>query len=613
MFWSPLRYRFSSLLQTHPRFYKAAAYADTPPLSARIRKQGNLIHLQALTTQQIGPQLAGLPSLREALLGTAWHTVLSIDNANQQMIHGQGGTHSIDSPLSQPTSPDNIVFPEKLYGIPQNIWDRFIQLLDDQPVVKALNLQYHRHLWLGYHYAMSAASPNVRMARAQLIGQYHFLLPIAVSNFEAISHDHSDEDETSWFDMKHRNEFNMTAIRYIKADLDQGKFDIKTVMTLHHGITQVLVNKLCHCTHFLEFILLITLISNYSKFALEKVETDKQHTAINWLPSSSSQPIRFAKSLQMAKVSSRISTQSGLLFFNSRTQWPDFNRPESEKITLCRNYFNALFHDLILREVLVQADALSLLIEDDSLEKIKEKFEAQVIKRASISQCMYFSTRWKHNMHVMQAVKPMKNATPRWSPLIPDLVFNGMKVHALKSHAELVEIGQELENCLQLGQFRILCRNNGGNLLLLIDKKNTKSIIHLAHDRDYILNIVQYKAYAHLDANFLHSQTGVQLVKALNAGEIQLSQKRKTEYLYDTENPLSDFDYDITDLMTQEKVYQKYIETGLLPKSLIFATYQDMLMNTGMRENIDKILTFVTEETSTLRYDSTLRSSQRRF
>lgn len=584
-----------SPLLSQQRLYQAAVFANTPSLTARIKKKHGVFHLQALTTNQLGPQLLGKLTLREEFFGSAWHTVLSIDNPNQQIIHGKGDTIAIDPPRRSPIPADQIVYPEKLYGIPQNVWDSFTQLLENQDVVHALNLRQHRHLWLGYRYAMSASTPSLRITRAQLLGQHHFLLPIAVGNLEEMPHLDFADVEATWFDLKHRNEWNFAAITAIKTDLDQGVFDSNKMAQFHSGITKVLLNKLRHCANFLDFSLLTTLISNYSKFAFESVDTNKQHSAINWIASSQTDPLRFAQSLQLAKVSSRISTQSGLLFFNSRSQWQSFTRPSSEQITFCRDYFDALFHDLLKREILVQASALSTLIEDDMLQSIKEKFEAQIINQATISQCMYFQNRWQHNMHLIHAAKPMRNHTLSWSPLINNIEFNSIQIRALKSHAELIQTGIEMKNCLQSGNFTHLCLENEGNLLLLIDKQKSKSIIHLTHDSNYFLKIQQHKGFGNIDANFLHLQTGVQLVRAINSGEIKLFQKRKTEYLHASKHPLNEFDYEISDLQTQENVYQKYKEKGLLPKNLIFANHREMLVKTGLDANITKILSFVAE------------------
>lgn len=579
--------KYSPITYQHVRTYVAATYTNIEKIPARIRHKQDTIHLQALTSYKLGPKLRCDMTLQEYFLGSAWHTLLKIDNKKQSIFYEE--TY-LDLESGQDKtifpSPEQIIFPENIFGVTQTLWESFIAHLDHQEVVDLLNLKQHRHLWPAYQYALSAPTTQLVTARAQLIGQFHFLLSVALY--------HSEDIEQHPLDM--RREFHLPVLKIIKHDLDRGKFSKKNMETLHHCLTLLVVNKLRYCSNILDLNLLARMVSSYAKIGLEPLDKHRKLNAINMLPSSDTEPNRFSSALKLAKVVDRMSARPGLLFFNSQSQWGAYSNKKDNMDKLGQHYFDALFHDLIRRQVMLQAHASNTFIDNDLLHFVKERFEFLFLQETAMNKIEALQTYWQHNSHMIAPIKPSKHKERFWSPLISNTKINGITIHPLASVDSIIQHGKLMQHCVQTDIFVECCRSMAADILELVSEDGETSTLDIRPDYAggyYKLQHVgvggsQPPSKPHLEA-------GIKLLEEMQAGRIKLSKARQMKYLDRNSKPTYQFDYDLDDLTTQEQIYQIYKSKKMLPPRLVYANYIEMLETTKLVSIIDYVFKKMSE------------------
>ncbi len=570
------------------RHYVAESYANTLEIPTRIRNKQDIIHLQILTSSKLGPKLRAATTIRESLFGSAWHTLLKIDNKKQGIYYEE--TY-VDPESEQNDTlfipPEKIVFPENIFGIPQLVWEIFIGHLEHQEVVHILNLKQHRHLWPAYQYAMSAPTAHLIIARAKLIGRFHFLLSIALYHPNDITQQQNNI----------KNEFQFSVLTDIKHDLDRGEFDKKNMMRLHDCFTLVVVNKLRYCSNILDLNLLVTMVSNYAKTALDPIDKNRKWGASNMLPFSDTEPTRFASALQLAKTINRISARPGLLFFNSQSQWAAYSSKEGSMNSLGKHYFDALFHDLVRRQIILQAHAANVFIDSNLLHLIKEQFESLFLQDTTFNKIEALQIYWQHNSHTIAAMKSSQNIERFWSPIISNTKINGINIRPLASEDDLIRHGTRMQHCVQTDVFVNFCRNMYADILELESEDGEISTLDIrpGYRNDYYL-LQHVGVGGHKKPGKLHIEAGIKLVEELRAGRIKLSKARQTESLDKSAKPLYKFDYDLDDLATQDRIYQLYKSKKMLPHRLIFVNYLELLESTKLVTMIDDVIKKVSED-----------------
>ena len=573
--------KYSQITYLHVRTYVAATYAKIDKIPSRIRHKQDTIHLQALTSYKLGHKLSGEMNLREYFLGSTWHTLLKIDNKKQGIFYEE--TY-LDLTSGQDktsfTSPENIVFTENIFGVPQTLWESFIAHLDQQKVVDLLNLKKHRHLWPAYHYALSAPTTQLATARAQLIGQFHFLLSIALYPSEDIEQHQPDMNK----------DFHLPVLKTIKHELDRGEFSKKNMAKLHHCLTVLVVNKLRHCTNILDLNLLAMMISNYSKMALELPDTPRKLSAINMLPSSDTEPHRFASALKLAKIVEKMSARPGLLFFNSQSQWGTNANKEDNRDKLGKHYFDALFHDLIQRQVILQAHTSNTFVDNDLLHVIKEHFESFFLQETAMNKIESLQTYWQHNSHMIAAIKPVQHQERFWSPLISNTKINGITIHSLASVDSVIQHGKLMRHCVQGDVFVECCRSMQANILELVSEDGEISTLDIRPNYGGGYYTLQHVGVGgHQPPSKPHLEAGIKLLEEIRTGRINLSKARQMQYLDSKSKPTYHVDYELDDLATQEKIYQVYKSKKMLPPRLIYANHTEMLAATKLVTIIDDV------------------------
>ena len=562
------------------RPYVAATYAKVETIPARIRQKQDAIYLQAFTSHKLGPQLRSDMSLREYLMGAAWHTLLKIDNKKQGIFYEE--TYH-DLTLSQTEtrlpSPESIVFPENIFGVPQSIWESFIAHLDNLEVVELLNLKQHRHLWPAYHYALSAPSSQLVTARAQLIGQYHFLLSVALYPSEDIEQ-HQE---------KMKDQLHLPVLKIIKRDLDQGLFSKKSMEKLHPGLSFLILNKMRHCPNIQDLSLLAKMVSTYAKRALESLDHHRKLNAINRLPFSDTEPNRCASAIKLAKTVNTMSVRPGLLFFNSQSQWRTYSPKEDSRGKIGKHYFDALFHDLLLRQVLLHAHTSQTFVDGDLLHAIKERFESLFLQETAINKIELLQTYWQHNSHMIMPLKASKPTERFWSPLISNTTINGITIRPLASVDALIQHGKLMQHCVQTDIFIECCRNLQADILELVSEDGEISTLDLRPSHEGYYRLQHVGVFGNTHPSEPHLEAGIKLLKELQAGRIKLSKARQMKYLDSHSKPAYQFDYNLDDLTTQEKIYQVYKSKKMLPPRLVYATYLEMLEKTGLGNIINAV------------------------
>lgn len=564
------------------RSYVTAIYANTLNLPARIRHKQDTVYLQMLTASKLGTNLQGNSTLREFIFGSGWHTVLKIDNKKQGIFYDETYVEQhTEVSKKNYIPPESIIFPENIFGVSQTIWDAFISHLDHQEVVDLLGLKRHRHLWPAYHYALSAPTPELITARAKHIGQFHFLLSIVLYRPEDIEQQQVPKQKDLQF----------STLKDIKRDLDDGKFDTKKMEKFHNCLTLLFVHKLRYCSNIFDLILFSALVSNYAKASLEPIDIKRKHGAINLLPYSYTEPERFVSVLKLAKTINKISARPGLLFFNSQAQWGSADREERNLEKLGKRYFDALFNDLILRQIILQAHAAYIHIDDELRHIIKERFESLFLQKLTINQIKILQTYWQHNSHHITAHKSSKNTRKFWSPLISNTEINGVKILSLASVDAIIRHGMTMQHCVQAPVFVSACRNLDIDILELQSEDGEISTLDLrpGYPSDYY--ILQHVTLGgNGEPSKKHLDAGIQLIKEMQAGRIKVSKARQMELDENNSSNVYQFEYDLDDMNTQDQIYQVYKSKKMLPPRLNFANYLEMLEHTNLVNIIDDVL-----------------------
>lgn len=570
------------------RSYVSASYANTLKLPSRIRHKHDTVYLQMLTTSsKLGTNLQGNSTLHEFIFGSAWHTLLKIDNKKQGIFYEKTYIDlQTEASKINYIPPENIIFPEALFGVPQTIWDAFISHLDHQEVVDLLGLKRHRHLWPAYHYALSAPTSELTTARAKHIGQFHFLLSIVLYRLEDIEQQQ----------VPRQKELQFTILKDIKEDLDDGKFDTKKMEKFHRCLTVLFVHKLRHCSSIFDLSLFAALVCNYAKASLEPIDIKRKHGAINMLPYSGTEPNHFVSVLKLAKILNKISARPGLLFFNSQAQWGSSAVKERNLEKLGKHYFDALFNDLILRQIILQAHAAYICIDKDLLQIIKERFESLFFQELAVNKIEILQTYWQHNSHHVAAHKSSKNIRRFWSPLISNTEINGIKILPLASVDSILSHGRKMNHCVQAPIFIAACRNLEIDILELLSEDGERSTLDIrpAHRSGYYI-LQHVNVGGDEEPSKKHLDAGIQLIKEMQAGRIQVSKARQMEIDENNSSNIYQFEYDLDDMNTQEQIYQVYKSKKMLPPRLIFANYLEMLERTDLVNIIDNVLKRMSE------------------
>lgn len=572
--------RHSSVRSQFFKTYVSTTYLNTLKISSRIRIMQDGIHLQMLTSSNLSAKLKKPPTIRERLFGSDWYTLLKIDNKKQAIYYDESyNENQSNLPITAFIPPEDIIFPEKLFGVPDNIWETFISHLEHQEVVTLLDLKQHRHLWAAYHYALSAPTPSLVLSRAKLIGRFHFLLSFALYDPREITQQQSFAKQEQQF----------LAFQDIKKHLDQGQFAKRSLLQIYNGLSLLFIHKLSHCSNIWEFDLLANLVTNYAQDALGAFDNDRKARAIGMLPSSVTEPARFSSALNLAKMVRNMNAKPGFLFFNSQQHWSASSTKFSNLANLGKHYFDALFNDLVLRQVILQAHATYREIDQACLTRIKERFESFFLKKTGVHKIAILHSYWQHNSHHLSALKPAKSKPKFWSPLIAKTKINGITITPLSSEESLIRHGKWMQHCVQTNVFVDLCRNLGADIFELVSEDGEMSTLDIRPSYSNGYHIIQHVSVGGIKKPSQHHiKVGLQVLDDICSGCLSITKARQIPYADNYSN--YQFEYELDDLSTQELIYQEYKAKKMLPSSLVFANYLHMLEATNLVNLIDEAL-----------------------
>jgi hypothetical protein len=573
--------KFVSNISRHARTYVAATYVNTDKIPARIVHQPDTIQLQVLTSHHIGENLRGKVSLRERFLGTDWHTLLNINNDKNRIVYEENYfDHQLVQSKMCSTSPEYIIFPKNLYGVSQSIWESFIACLKHQEVVQLLNLKQHRHLWPAYQYALSAPTLTIVRARASIIGQFHFLLSLVLNDLDTVKKHQQD----------YRKEFDLSILSLIKHELDGGDFSKKNMEKFHHCLTAQAVNKLRYCTNILDLNLLAVMVSSFANTTRQLPNDSRKSGAVNMLPCSTVKPHDMASALKFAKIANHISVRPGLLFFNSKLQWGRA-LTEEDNLEKAHHYFDALFHDLLKRQILLQAHALNIPVNSDVLHAVKEHFESLLLHKMAMNKIVLLQTYWQHHSHMTTSFKPSHHQVRFWSPLLEHTTIDDITIRSLASVDSLRQHGQKMRHCVQTDVFIDCCRRMEADILELKSEDGEMSTLDLrkVYDGDYYI-LQHVGVMGNQPPSKRHLSVGIKLLEDMRAGRVKLSEARKFDALNEHVKTSYQFDYELDDLKTQQDIYQLYKSKKMLPSCLIHADYSEMLEKNNLVNMIHDIL-----------------------
>lgn len=496
----------------------------------------------------------------------------------------------------------NAITPDLLYSIPQSVWEEFIRSLNPQ-IIEVLNLKKHRHLWSAYNYAAEASTEEIALKRAKLIGQHHFVLGIFYYNslmdnsLEGLLSSSHDCNSEEWYELK-RN-----CNRFQRALKERNFFDYQLAQTLHPAFTPRFLNKVAHYSDITEVIQLGDALLHYSstmkvfdphtvnkstygsfmtsgllKFTLD---SKKINDAMNWLPSSTENPKEFSQSIKL------ISTLSGAnlgFFFPSRESWNKDKIP-NEINQLIFDYGNALFEDLILRQILQKAQEKNLAAQSVLISQIGYKFRQLIATSHNISRINKLQERWHGNIEAIEQAKPFSSKRV-WMPLITQACIEGITITPIISEIELKSHGREMRHCV--GGYAQQCQENKSNIFELVDEQNNKSTLNVVCANGKF-EIQEHKAYQNTVPNTQHRAVSAELMRQINERIIPINQDRLNER--STYSQIQgDFPYPIDRLDIQDEIYGVYKQKKVLPPMLIAESYEEMLEQSGLRSLIDDVI-----------------------
>lgn len=485
-----------------------------------------------------------------------------------------------------------------LYSIPQLVWEEFIQVLNPK-LVEALNLKKHRHLWNAYNYAIEASSEEIALERAQLIGQHHFVLAILYCSELAMAFAPSrayNADE--WHELKKNCD------RFQRTLKERNFFDYQLAQTIHPAFTPRFLHKMAHCSDIAEILRLADALLHYSStirifgsHALHRetyhrlmnmgsltlaIDKKKTHDAMNWLASSTENPGNFSRSIKF------ILPLQGLnigFFFPSRRSWNKGGISEGDN-QLIFDYENALFDDLILRQILQKIQEKNIGEEFDLIPpKIYYKFKQLIAISHDLLHINKLQERWHRNIQAIEAAKPVFSKRT-WKPLIAATCINGITITPITSENLLKSHGQEMGHCV--GGYAKRCVTNESDIFEFLDAQNIKSTLDVWHIEDKI-GIQQHRGYRNTFPNEHHAAVATELVRQINEGIIPSNQERLHEKSIHSRMQ-RDCPYDIYRLDLQEEIYQIYKTQKVLPPILIAGNYQEMLQKSGLGDFIEEVI-----------------------
>jgi hypothetical protein len=484
-------------------------------------------------------------------------------------------------------SPDKSISPVLLYAIPTPIWQDFIAQLSNQPVVQLLNLMTHRHLWMGYNYALMADSQILKEQRARLIGRFHFLLGLISKTGSHHLYKASSPQNQRFHELE----------EHMIQKLDEGYFDINEMVHLHSAMVPSFLRKMAHCVSIREvaqYAQLVSLYSTQNPYSSQELRTKKQTDAISWLPSSICNPHEFSRTVQIAKEFSKphyayLSSEKdkhinlGGLFFKSRKELPTYKPHFIKTIidnTSCYDYLEALFHDLIL-PILVPVFWEKKLF-NINFKEIKSIFFNTITETISLHQLDELQKRWHQHLYVLQALIPIDSYN-RWTPIIENTELGGIKINVLTSDNELRSHGTEMKHCVR--SYFNSCLMNMTNIIEMVDYRQVRStleIIYKPNSREIALG--QHRGYKNGEPDYAHRVVAKKLIHMMNSGVIAVNFKRTSEKPRNANGYNIEvlFKNHLIDAETQEKIYQGYRAKDVLPTLLRAKDSQAMIQKLGV-------------------------------
>jgi hypothetical protein len=393
--------------------------------------------------------------------------------------------------------------------------------------------------------------------------------------------------QLEWFELSEN--FNQ-----FQSDLFNGIFSYEQMQKLHPAFTPKFLHKMSHCADFRSVLELAEAVLHYASAGTvyplshhEQVYVPpvllnqvQRMNAINWIPSSVSQAKEFDT---LVNLTMQLSGSNKTIIFGENRKW--LNHDEKIKInnTHINDFLDALFYDLILRQIFQQYSSSNSYRLRDLQTIISYKFNQLVNASINIEQMDFLEKRWHRNIAILEAVKPA-NPGALWAPLIQDTCIDEINIQVITSEKQLKLHGLELDHCV--GGYAFKCLNNKSNILELTDKFGLKSTLELQLKKQRAI-IAQHSGYKNKKPDLSHIQVALKLVSAINHGDIVLNKERLLE---ETHFTATNYAYDIHDLETQEKIYQIYKTTKVLPTILMAKDYQEMLKKTGLLDYITALI-----------------------
>ncbi len=585
-----------NLTDISKRFYYADVYASLPKNKARLVDCGeNRVELQSLTSAStIGESLKTSNTWRRMITGKDWSNILVIENdkidfdvlSRQREI--LWGWNTVPCPIDWPPYTINL---KELYAIPQMIWEAFIDKLNEKTIVEKLNLKKHRHLWSAYnsfnsHSKMQMTSKQW-LRHAELIGSYHFLISLDNVSFGPTFREgiHFSKN-VDYLSAKLNNAYSVLSENYYEDNV----IPLEVLSQFHPCFTPQFFKKVAHVSDILEVIALADMVHGYAnthkvQTRMDYIDQKRQQDAINWLPSSQKEPMKTASAIAMAKS---ISIKFfGGFFFSARNNWGTESKNIPSDPIATRDYFDALFNDLIhgeLHRIVAEDKKRSTFTYHDTYHSIRQQFHQLITDTNSYAQLFGLQARWHRNLFGIESVKPLSARVASWEPLIQALSIFGIKLKAITSDLELKAHGKVIQHCV--GGYVEQCLRNSSDIIELIDSQGRQSTLEIVRDNNGLFLARQHKFYHNSVPLAAHKVAAGALIAGLNSGMIaananRLQEKPKSK----NENP--SFNYDAE---TQEKIYTAYKSLKLLPARLIAKDYKSMLVKIGFEDQVKNVV-----------------------
>jgi hypothetical protein len=450
--------------------------------------------------------------------------------------------------------------PDKLYAIPQAVWDEFISKLANQEVVTALGLSQHRHLWQSYNEICQEEDPRVRNRLARAINTYHFL------------------DGLISPDSNRKLADNQTTI------LSAFNVDIPHV-------SKNFYNKFAHSSlsdllFFSSHLVVPKAMDEHNK----TVNKQKMDEIVAALPCSKKSPHEFAEMISCGRKIDTIfcwsngsSPIKANVFYQYRNRFSHFAQLPQIDDNLILDYVRELVSNLIYPEAIRRHAAGEGLMPYDLFNALREMFINYLTDKITLGNINALQERWHRNITVISANKPDELIQHEWHEFFHPIKINDVTFTCLTTSKTLKVEGEEMKHCV--GGYAHQCLTGNYHIVKAQSEQGECATLEIKIDKEKSISqtveLKQIRRYRNKEPDNAIMLASQQLIEKIKSGLVSTNSRLGSITANNLKKDLpaihNHYPYHFHDKNVQEKIYQAYKTTNTLPSFMMANSYVECL------------------------------------